>query len=177
MTYTVWIHGQQIGETAFEYEHDKRRRAGSFQPTEFGLQVLPSITSMAPALVDFGAMCKRRGLDPENTSEAGAAMALDAFGGTPEGQRVIAAAKRVAELEVRDPSGRTIPWESLAITDLDWLVGYARERGDAGPNEILDNMPEHDPIKFMISLTLKREIAGEPARWLSRARKNAVPQS
>jgi hypothetical protein len=162
MTYTVWIHGQQIGETAFEYEHDKRRRAGSFQPTEFGLQVLPSITAMAPALFDFGAMCRLRGLDPESASEEDAATALDVFGGTPEGQRVIAAAKQIAELEVRDPSGRMVFWESLAITDLDWLVAYTRERGDPAPNEILDKMPEHDPIKFMISLTLKREPPVRP---------------
>ena len=177
MTYTVWIHGRQIGETAFEYEHDKRRRAGSFQPTEFGLQVLPSITAMGPALFDFGAMCKRHGLDPESTSKADAATALDVFGGTPEGQRVIAAAKHVAQLEVKDPSGQIVPWESLTITDLDWLVAYARERGDRAPNAILDDMPEHDPIKFMISLTLNREIAGTPARWFTRVRKKAVPRS
>ena len=176
MTYTIWIHGQQIGETAFEYEHDKRQRAGSFQPTEFGLQVLPSITAMSPALFDFGDMCKRRGLDPESASEADAATALDMFGGTPEGQRVIAAAKQIAELEVRDPNGRIVPWESLAITDLDWLIAYARERGDPGPNEILDNMPVHEPIKFMISLTLKREIGGGPLRWVSRAKKTGAPQ-
>ena len=177
MTYTVWIHGRQIGETAFEYEHDKRRRAGSFQPTEFGLQVLPSITAMAPALFDFGAICKRHGLDPESTSEADAATALEVFGGTPEGQRVIAAAKHISELEVRDPSGQIVPWESLAITDLEWLTAYARERGDPRPNEILDSMPEHDPIKFMISLTLNRETVGTPAWSLSRVRKKAVPRS
>ena len=177
MTYTVWIHGQQIGETAFEYQHDKRRRAGSFQPTEFGLQVLPSITAMAPALLEFGAMCKRSGLDPESASEADAATALDVFGGTPEGQRVMAAAKQIAELEVRDPSGRIVSWESLAITDLEWLTSFARERGDPEPNQILDNMPEHDPIKFMISLTERREIAAEPLRWISRAKKAVVPQS
>jgi hypothetical protein len=155
MTYTIWIHGQQIGETAFEYEHDKRRRAGSFQPTEFGLQVLPSITAMAPALFDFGDMCKRRGLDPESASQADAATALDVFGGTPEGQRVMAAARQIAELEVRDPGGRVVPWEALTITDLEWLVAFARERGDPEPNKILDDMPEHEPIKFMISLTLR----------------------
>ncbi len=155
MTYTVWIREQQIGETAFEYEHDKRRRAGSFQPTEFGLQVLPSITAMAPALFEFGAMCKRYGIDPDSAAEADAATALDVFGGTPEGQRVIAAAKQIAELEVRDPSGRIVPWEFLAITDLEWLVSFVREQGDAAPNRLLDDMPDHEPIKFMISLTLR----------------------
>jgi hypothetical protein len=175
MTYTVWIHGQQIGETAFEYEHDRRRRAGSFQPTEFGLQVLPSITAMAPALFDFGAMCKRRGIDPDSASATDAERALDIFGGTPEGKRVIAAAKQIAELEVRDPRGQIVLWESLAITDLDWLVSYARERGDPEPNEILDEMPDHEPIKFMISLTLSREIGARP-RWLGGAKQRSVPQ-
>jgi hypothetical protein len=177
MTYTVWIHGQQIGQTAFEHEHDRRRRAGSFQPTEFGLQVLPAITAMVPALFEFGAMCKRRGLDPDSASEADAETALDVFGGTPEGQRVMAAAQQIAELEVRDPRGRIVPWESLAITDLEWLIAYAREMGDPEPNKAIDDLPAHEPIKFMISLTLKREVGGDPAPWLSRARKIAVPQS
>jgi hypothetical protein len=169
MTYTVWMQGQQIGETAFEYEHDKRRRAGSFQPTEFGLQVLPSITAMGPALFDFGDICKRAGMDTDTPSDDAAKAALDAFGDTPEGQRVIAAAKQISQLEVRDPAGRPIAWEALAITDLEWLVAFARERGDAVPNAILDKRPEHEPIKFMISLTLRRgrEVGGlrGPEPW------------
>src|SRR3954465_12147453 len=108
MSYTVWIHGQQIGETSFEYQHDRRRRAGAFQPTEFGLQVLPSITAMVPALFDFGTMCKQRGIDPETASEADAEVAFETFSDTPEGRRVMAAASQISELELRDPQGRLV---------------------------------------------------------------------
>jgi hypothetical protein len=162
MTYTVWIHGQQIGETSFEYEHDRRRRAGAFQPTEFGLQMLPAITAMVPALFDFGTLCKQCGIDPDTASDVDAETAFETFSDTPEGRRVMAAAHQIAALQVRDPQGRLVPWESIVITDLDWLIAYARERGDPRPNAILDAMPDHEPIKFMISLTVPR--AGEPRR-------------
>jgi hypothetical protein len=164
MTYTVWIHGQQIGETAFEYRHDTRRRAGAFQPTEFGLQVLPSITAMVPALFDFGTMCKRQGIDPETASDADAETAFNTFNDTPEGQRITAAARQIAELQIRDPQGCLVPWESIVITDLEWLTAYARQRGDPKPNAILDAMPDHEPIKFMITLTVKSRRNAEPRR-------------
>lgn len=176
MTYTIWMHGRQIGETAFEYEHDKRRRAGSFQPTEFGLHVLPSITAMTPALLDFGELCKRGGIDPDNPSDAAAVAALDAYGDTPEGQRVIAAAKSISQLQVRDATGSLVAWDFLSITDLEWLITFAREHGAPAPNEILDSLPEHEPIKYMITLTLRG--GGErAARWGERAKKPALQQS
>src|SRR5471030_485726 len=112
MTYTVWMYGQQIGHTKFEYRHDARKRAGVFQPTEFGLTVLPGITAMCPALLDFGELCRRDGIDVEDPSPESASAALAAFTETPEGQRLIEAAKQIAEIEVLDSLGRELPWES-----------------------------------------------------------------
>src|SRR5262249_48907829 len=77
MTYTVWLHGQQIGETRFEFRPDRRRHAGTFHPTEFGLTVLPSITAMMPALFEFGDLCRRRGLDTDDQNPESASAALD----------------------------------------------------------------------------------------------------
>jgi hypothetical protein len=149
------MRGEQIGETAFEYEHTGLRRAGVFYPTDFGLKVLPSITAMTPALFDFGDLCRRAGFDVDDPSAENASAAMAAFEGTSEGRRIIAAAQQIAMLEVYDPSGRPVAWESLAITDLDWLAAYARER-DPEALEQVDALPPHDPIKFMISLTMKR---------------------
>src|SRR4051794_38605234 len=105
MTYTVWLHGQQIGETNFEYSTKRDKRAGLFHPTDFGVAVLPAITGMLPALVDFAELCGREGIavDPARPDHASAA--LRALGETPQGARVIAAAQQIAAIEVRDPSG------------------------------------------------------------------------
>jgi len=156
MTYTVWLHGQQIGETQFEFRPDRRRHAGTFHPTAFGLTVLPSITAMMPALFDFGDLCRRRGLDTDDQSPESASAALDGLATTPEGERLMAAAKHVSRVEVRDADGQLLPWDSLLISDLELLVRIARERTPSLEEEP-DEPPQHDPIKFMISLTLKEE--------------------
>src|SRR5262245_31392620 len=156
MTYTVWLHGQQIGETEFEFRPDRRRQAGTFHPTEFGLTVLPSITEMMPALFDFGDLCRRHGLDTEDTNSDSASDALDRLAATPEAERLMAVAKRVSRVEVRDADGQLVVWDSLLISDLELLVQIARERTPSVEEE-LDEPLHHDPIKFMISLTLKEE--------------------
>jgi hypothetical protein len=164
MTYTVWLHGQQIGETQFEFRPDRSGHAGAFHPTAFGVTVLPSITAMGPALFDFGDMCRLNGIDTDDPSPENASNALETFASTPEGKRVIAAAKQIAGVEVRDPEGQLLAWDSLAITDLEWLVQVARERNPSVLRPV-DELPEHDPIKFMISLTLKEEA--RPAEAMS----------
>jgi hypothetical protein len=159
MTCTVWLRGQQIGESGFECEHDRLHRAGAFHPTAFGLSVLPSITAMGPALFAFGDLCKREGLDTETDDPVLAASAFETFVATQEGRRVMAAAHQIAGIEVRDSEGKTITWESLAITDLDWMVAEARRRNPSLLRAV-DAMPPHDPIKYMISLTLAEHQDG-----------------
>jgi hypothetical protein len=156
MAYTVWLHGQQIGETKFEFRAGGMKHAGAFHPTAFGVTVLPSITAMGPALFDFGDMCRLHGIDTDDPSPENASNALDTFASTPEGKRVMAAAKQIASVQVRDPEGQLLAWDSLAITDLEWLVQTARERNPSVLRHV-DDLPEHDPVRFMISLTLKEE--------------------
>jgi hypothetical protein len=66
MNYSVWKHGEKIGETRFELSPAPRKRAGVFHPTAFGLTILPGIADMAPALFDFGEMCKAHGVDVDD---------------------------------------------------------------------------------------------------------------
>jgi hypothetical protein len=160
VTYTVWMHGQQIGETKLEYRHTSQRHAGAFHPTEFGLTMLPGITAMGPALFAFGDMCQQAGIDTDDDRPENASAALDAFARTPEGQRVIAAAKQIAEVEVRDSNGKRVTWESLAITDLEWMVAVARKRKPQILGEV-DALSRHDTIKFMITMTV-RSVGREP---------------
>jgi hypothetical protein len=159
VTYTVWIRDQQIGETRFELHPGPRRRAGSFHPTPFGLTILPGIVDMFPALLAFGQMCRDKGIDMDDESAETAAMAMDAFGGSPEGQRVLASARIISELHVRDGGGHLLLWESLAISDSSALARIANERNPA----LLAGLPSDSPdmVKYLITITLARH---QPSR-------------
>lgn len=152
VTYTVWMHGRRIGETRFELSEHFQRRVGVFQPTPHGLTVLPEITAMFPALLEFAEMCRRHGLDVDDNWCQAISESANAFEDTPEGQRVLEAADRIAQIEVRDPAGRVIAWESLAISELDVLMPMTAKAGmDLGSRM---NRLKSDPIRFMMSMTL-----------------------
>jgi hypothetical protein len=151
MPYTVWKNGEKIGETRFELSPGPRKFAGVFHPTASGLAVLPAITAMAPALFDFGRLCRARGIKVDESRPEAADQALELFANTPEGKRVQAAASHVADLELRDTAGRTLPWESILITDRSRLAELAGRRHEAAVQ--LERLPG-DPIRFMISTTL-----------------------
>ena len=157
MPFTLWMHDRQIGETNFELGTPGRRRAGLFRPTAYGLSVLPGITAMVPALLAFGEMCQREGLDVDDDGPENAAAALDAFGGTPEGQRVISAAKQIAAVVVRDSRGQTLIWESLAISDLALLASLTREQKPG--KRAVDADLSGDSPGYIVSLTLAPRAA------------------
>jgi hypothetical protein len=164
MTYSVWKHGEKIGETRFELSPAPRKRAGVFHPTTFGLTVLPGITAMAPALFDFGAMCKARGVDVEDDRPETAERVFDAFAHTPEAKRLQAAANCVADLELRDPVGRRIEWESIMISDMTAVVEMVGRRRQGAADQL--KMLPGDPIRFMISTTLADQSASRRANVL-----------
>ena len=153
MRHTLWIGDQQIGETHFELRTVGARRAGMFRPTDFGRNVLPGITDMFPALIAFGELCRREGVDVNDDSPESASAALDTFGGTAEGQRVISAAKRISAITVRDAAGRTIHWESLAISDLELLAKLAAKQ-KPGNRAVVASPPGSG--SYVVSLTLAR---------------------
>jgi hypothetical protein len=155
VVYTVWMYGQKIGETRFEALCAGRRRAGVFHPTEFGIAMLPGITDMFPALVAFRDMCERAGVDVDDDRPETGRDAFEAFKGTPEGKRVVAAARRIAEIEVREETGESIQWESLAISNLEELVALAAQRTPSRPEP--PQRPNGDPVRFLISLTVATE--------------------
>jgi hypothetical protein len=162
MTYTVWMQGKQIGHTRFEYKHTGRKRAGMFVPTEFGLTVLPRITDMCPALMDFGELCSEAGINMHDARADTASAALDAFTDTIEGRRVLGAAKVISEIEVLDPLGQALSWESLAITDVDDLLAMARART---PGRFDDTLAARGPARFTISLTLVKGARAQRPRF------------
>ena len=164
MTYTVWKNGERIGATRFELWPGPRKRAGVFHPTAFGLSVLPGITAMGPALLEFGEMCRAHGVDVDDDRPETAEKAFDAFADTPEGKRIQAAASCIADLELRDPAGRTLQWESIMISDMTTLVELIGRRR-RGASDQLKLLPG-DPIRFMISTTLADRSAPRGANPL-----------
>jgi len=152
MPYTVWKNGEKVGETRFELCSGPRKRAGVFHPTAFGVTVLPGITPMGPALLEFEAMCRERGFDVDDHRLETAEHAFNAFANTPEAKRIQAAASHIAELELRDPGGRTLAWESIMINDMTTLVDSV-DRYRSGAWQQIKMLPG-DPIRFMISATL-----------------------
>jgi len=150
--YTVWKNGEKIGETRFELRPAPSRLAGVFHPTASGLSVLPAVTAMAPALIEFGRICRARGIMADENRPEAVDEGLEAFANTPEGKRVRTAASHVAELELRDPSGRTIIWESILISDLTAFAQLSAERRRDAESQ-LSKLPG-DPIRFMISATV-----------------------
>ena len=55
-----------------------------------------------------------------------------------------------ARLEVRDPSGDTVRWESVAITDVQQMIAAARARK---PTAVSEASAVCGPIRFVISVT------------------------
>jgi len=151
--YTVWMDDHKIGQTQFEvHAPNLRKRAGCFHPTPYGITVLPGITAMMPALFDFHAMCRDRGIDTD--TDEGAESGLAAFEFSAESRRVQAAAAMIAQLELRDPDGRVLAWDSILITDTDDLRGMvAKHSGDRSPPA---TPSDKDPVRFFISTTLAR---------------------
>src|SRR5579883_3238383 len=85
VTYTIWMRGRRIGETRFELSEPFQRRVGAFLPTAHGLTVLPGITTMFPALLEFAEMCHRHGLDVNDDWSRAVTDTARAFSETPEG--------------------------------------------------------------------------------------------
>lgn len=150
--FTLWTAGKKLGETRFELVPGPRKRAGVFHPTEFGLSALPGITAMFPALLAFEAMCRKAGVSVDDDRRDTAQTALDAFANTPEGRAVQAAAHQIAQLELRDPSGRVLAWESIMISDTAELLELAARYKRRGAETI--TIPDGDPVRFLISTTL-----------------------
>ena len=150
--YTVWKNGEKIGETRFELSPGPRKRAGVFHPTAFGLTALPGITAMFPALLEFGAMCQERGVDVSDNRREVAEQAFETYSDSPEANRIRLAASHIAQLELRDPNGQTLEWESIMISDMTTLADLAARHRPSARNQ-LKTLPG-DPIRFMISTTL-----------------------
>ena len=165
MPYTLWSRGVLVGETDFALSKPEGRQLiGVFHPASSGMLVLPALTAMAPALFGLGAAMERLGATLEEMEDDpdGALALLD---GTESGHRVMTSAREIAELELRDPDGRRLLFESILVSDLEELARAAAAAGsevevptasrDAGGT---------DRVRFLVSATLADgDVLGERA--------------
>ena len=94
MPYTLWSRGICIGATDFALGDELGPHlAGVFQPTDSGIMFLPALTAMAPALLDLETLMRRENLT-ERDADDDPDRVLEIFEQSPEGQRVIAVARR-----------------------------------------------------------------------------------
>lgn len=163
MTFTVWMHDRLIGETDFELAPIGERRAGVFRPTQYGLSVLPGITCMFPALLELHAVCRRHGINPDDDALTPDHPDLDFVSATPAGQRVIEAARYISQVELRDRTGRILPWEALMISDADEIANAVAH---IEPDEVEAVERPASPMRYFISATIKLEKRRRP-RWSS----------
>lgn len=153
MPYTLWSRGVLVGVTDFALgDTHSRHLAGVFQPAETGMMLLPALTAMAPALFDLHARMKREQLSEED-AETNPDRVLEVFEHSPEGQRVIASAKEVEQLELRAPSGRMLEIESILVSDLEEMsrFGFRTTPPQSGKRR---KACREDPIRYLISATL-----------------------
>ena len=164
MSYTVWLDGMKIGSTTLEISLGDDRRAGVFHPTAPGLALLPRVTAMAPALLDARRACREQGIDTEDPDLDLDATTDDLFR-TPEGQRVLEAAKIMTRVELHGPRGELVPWESLLISDMQEIMKYAASAGGKAGEKPADG----DALRYLISAKIGG-AARHPSVRVSRAR-------
>lgn len=158
MRYTLWSRDILVGETDFGLAREDRRRLGVLQPATSGLMILPALTDMMPALFGIEALLKRSGVTLEEIDRDPDA-ALAAFDESPEGQRVLAAGKQVADLVLRDEGGRPVEFESILVSDVERFAELGVEVRPETARRRLSDASE-DPIRYLISVTLKGREAG-----------------
>ena len=145
MPYTLLLHGIVIGETDFEHKgHGPRQQAGVFRPAPSGLDLLPRITGMFAASLAFMRVVERN----KAAIDSNDATAMDLLEQTPEGRCLVEHAKVIEQLELRDPAGKEMAIESIAVSNLQELAALAASKlGKASTGDV--------PPKYLISVTVQ----------------------
>lgn len=179
--YTLWSHGQLLGESALDYVRViPKLRTGDLEVTEKGLVLVERLSQTRE----------------DSYLSARRAVEQDAEAPFEESERTLFAdlaalndQYEALELELRGPNGTVIPTESISIADTEHLqrIGMERDREDEPPTENstdvsldpdilaaledqlaefdrehppwLPQEPERPPVRFQISVTLTDEWA------------------
>jgi hypothetical protein len=182
MTYTLWSHGELLGESALDYVRVfPRLRTGDLHVTPKGLVAIERVTqTRADSYYAARLVNRQRSRGAVDPTDEGTLLADLAA----ENDQYDALA-----LELRAPNGSVIATESIYVTDTDYLIAVGSQRdeedelpSDAAVEEGLDSddlsaiedllvefeedhppwvqqTTERDPVRFQISVTLRDQWA------------------
>jgi hypothetical protein len=161
MAYTLWSHGELLGESALDYVRvDPNLRTGDLQMTERGLIVIDRLTQVRE---DCYRSARRVNSAPAGTVEEVELKTLYADLAAQHDQYEALA------LELHAPNGSLIPTDDINVTDTHYLLKIDREREDEDknlPEGALDT--DLDPDVLAALEEQMQELAEDNPPWVSR---------
>ena len=181
MTYTLWSHGELLGESALDYERVfPTVRTGDLEVTERGLSVMERLSQAREDCYRSALRVNKQ--NPGDVPESDvAALHADLYAQRDQHEALA--------LELRASDGSVIPTESIYVTDTFYLLRIDDERDEEelfmtiatrndDPNAYdmtqleeqleefaeerapwLPEPPPREPVRFQIAVTLKDEWA------------------
>jgi hypothetical protein len=128
MKYSLWHCGVLMGDAHMRKNPTAPRQImGQFRPTAYGRTLLPPLTGLLSAAAALKREMSVHGISEEALPEATAlAQFLE---NSPAGQRMADVGRIIADLELRDPSGAPVAFETIGFLDTAALQSLARELG------------------------------------------------
>lgn len=169
-SYTVWSKGRLLGNSALDfYPVFPTSRAGWFEPTPEGEQLMPVLTCLGPFHAEsYRGMAGRSLPDGEPADQSNrrtlARRALQAKTSEQAG-----AALEELRLELRGPDGRVIPAEWIGVRDTEFLLALPELDDDQAPWDVDDPRTAEPPDEFsagLIELGLDEESIKADAELL-----------
>lgn len=152
-SYTFWSKGRLLGHSTLDfYPVSPTSRAGWFEPTDDGEQLMPVLTCLGPFHAEITRETAKRCLpggellDPRLCGDI-ARRALHYKLSEEAG-----AAVEELQLELRGPHGRTIPTASIGVSDTEYLLALPPLDDDLRPSDTDDTDATEPPDEFSAGL-------------------------
>ena len=170
MTYTFLHRGVVMGKSDLCAASNRRgKRAGAFEPTDYGRTLLPRVTCVLSATIALKSQLQSvQGVGRKKE------LSQDEFDKllteTEAGRAMIDVGRVLSEVELRGPEGRRLEFASIAFSNLDELRRVSKALGPHIDQQLKDLPP--DAPEFVVSVTLGRErvLAAQPRREVTSTR-------
>lgn len=131
MTYTLWSRGRLLGESPLDFVRCMPKlRVGFLHPSPLGEKLLPVAAGVTPASLDFGRALQASKRNHRETEWRRMPEYADYRSACDE--------EEALELELRDPDGKIIPTEHIAVRDTEFLIAWSEEKAKREDEEVPD---------------------------------------
>lgn len=152
MRHTLWHSGVLIGEARLRRSPANARQIfGELRLTAYGRELLPRLSVLPAAAALTEELAARRAADPTLAGVPD----VDLVESLPAGQRMVDIGRALSEVELRDPSGAVLEFETIAFLDLAELSALSRKNRPSTPAGTFTPAPS----RVMVSATLARRRA------------------